>query len=219
MPPQGGEGGRRPGEGGANQPARSAADFLAVEGGRAFCSSFPFYPAALRAGWLEALSRPWRATLPRKRGREVFIGRMRHCKNRPLVITKASPHLVIARAAGPWQSSSFHPARSAADFLAVGSGRAFVYSSPFFSKPYRSLLTAFRSCLARMLPGFSRAEGFSLNGRAGMPLGGGNTGGLRCSGIAGNLSAPRDQRTAARTYTPPRPPVMSMQMNSMSRIP
>jgi hypothetical protein len=54
------------------------------EGGRAIVatSALPrlrplFYPAALRAGWLETLSRP-SATLPRKRGREV------HRKNLPL---------------------------------------------------------------------------------------------------------------------------------------
>jgi hypothetical protein len=69
-----------------------------------------FYPAALRAGWLKALSRP-SATLPRKRGREGSSQELA-----PLVIAKAAP-LVIARSAATWQSSSFPPARSAADFL------------------------------------------------------------------------------------------------------
>jgi hypothetical protein len=43
-----------------------------------------------------------RATLPRKRGREVS-GRMRHCESRPPRHRESRPHLVIARAAGPWQ--------------------------------------------------------------------------------------------------------------------
>jgi hypothetical protein len=41
----------------------------------------PFYSASIRSAWNETLSRP-SATLPRKRGREVSIGRIRHCESR-----------------------------------------------------------------------------------------------------------------------------------------
>jgi hypothetical protein len=127
-PPQGGEGGRRPGEGGANHPARSAADFLAVENGQAFRPlPPPFYPAALRVGWLEALSRPSGALSPAKRGREGIhrtgeaIGRIHHRENPSSPRHRESlPRLVIARSAATWQSSSFCPERSDADFFGGG---------------------------------------------------------------------------------------------------
>jgi hypothetical protein len=67
-PPQGGEGGRRPGEEGARPPARSAAVFSAAGSGRAFRSSSLFIQRALRAGGNDALSRPCRGTLPRRAG-------------------------------------------------------------------------------------------------------------------------------------------------------
>jgi hypothetical protein len=73
-PPQGGEGGRRPGEGGAKPPARSAAGFSAGESGRASCSFVLWFGGAAR----RREGRP----LPPSGGGE-FIGRTRHCESLP----------------------------------------------------------------------------------------------------------------------------------------
>jgi hypothetical protein len=121
-PPQGGEGGRRPGEGGANHTERSDADLLAV-GHRPASPSFP-HPLFIQRrcapdGWKP--SPGLRPPSPAKRGREGI-----HRKNSSL--RKPFPHLVIARSAATWQSSAFHAERSDAVFLAVeGTGVSFLF--------------------------------------------------------------------------------------------
>jgi hypothetical protein len=67
-----------------------------------------------------------------------------------LVIARAAPLLVIARAAGPWQSSSFQPARSAADAaaLVLAPDSVFLAPSQTFLAPSQIDLASSQTFLA-----------------------------------------------------------------------